>query len=154
MAKAVRRPGDVGFSELKIRIAELDKLKAFVGWLESAKYKDNVPVAGVAAVHEFGSPRRNIPPRPFFRQAIEANQAEWMELLKNGAKSILEGKATAEQVMELLGLKASADVKNSIVRLDSPPLSAETVKRKGHADLLRDTGLMIGTITHEVTGGN
>ncbi len=150
MARVIRKPGNVSFDDLKIRIKELNKLKAFVGWLESAKYDDNTPVAGVAAVHEFGSPRRAIPPRPFFRVAISENSDKWKAIAKDGAKAILEGKSTAEKVMNLIGLVASGDVKDAIVSLETPALSDATVKRKGHGDLLRDSGLMIGTLTHTV----
>ena len=150
MTKVTRKAGSVGFDDLKIRITELNKLSAFVGWLESAKYDDNTPVAGVAAVHEYGSPARAIPPRPFFRVAIEKNYDDWMQLIKSGAQSILKGEMDAEQVMNLIGLKSSGDVKNAIVDLKTPPLKPETIRRKGQSDLLRDTGLLLATLTYEV----
>lgn len=150
MVRVVRKKGTIGYEDLKVRIEELNKLKAFVGWLDSAKYDDNTPVAGVAAVHEFGSVRRSIPPRPFFRVAIEENYDKWMDIIKEGAKGILRGEFTAEQVMELIGLTSSGDVKNAIVAVDTPPLSPQTIAKKGHADPLRDTGLMLATLTYEV----
>ena len=39
-----------------------------VGFFSDAKYQDGTPVAAVAAWNEFGT--KNIPERPFFRQAI------------------------------------------------------------------------------------
>ena len=37
-----------------------------IGFLSGATYPSGVSVALVASVHEWGAPRRNIPPRPFF----------------------------------------------------------------------------------------
>ncbi len=160
MAKLVRKSGGIGFEQLKIRVNELEKLKVFVGWLESAKYDDNTPVAGVAAVHEFGSPIKGIPPRPFIRTTQDEQKDAWIALIRNGAKAILNGKATADQVIELLGLKASADIKKKIASINEPALKQSTInaKRRKLADQktvgaldkpLVETGIMINSITHE-----
>jgi hypothetical protein len=160
MAKVVRK-GGVGIEKVKHAAAELDKLKAFAGWLESAMYDDGTPVAGVAAVHEYGSPSRNIPPRPFLRTATEEQKQEWIRLLKQGAKAVLNGKLSANDVMEQLGLKVAADIKNSIKSVTSPTLKISTIRNKqrkmangskvGKLDKpLEETGLMIATVTHEV----
>lgn len=161
MARLVRKPGGIGFDTLRIRIKELDKLRVIVGWLESARYDDGTPVAGVAAVHEFGSPIRNIPPRPFMRVAVNTNTNEWKKILESGAKGILKGTHTAYQVAELLGLKVTADIKKAIVSVTEPALAKSTIaaKRRKLADQktvgsldkpLVETGTMINAVTHEV----
>ena len=125
-----------------------------VGWFESAKYDDNTPVAGVAAVQEFGS--NGIPPRPFFRPAIEDNKDSWAKLVEQGAKAMLTGNTSMNDVLNGLGLTVQADVKNAIVSGDHLALSPVTLairRSKGNTntDPLRDTGLMLATITYEVT---
>ncbi len=51
---------------LQKALSAADKSDLQVGWFESAKYDDGTPVAGVAAIQEFGSAKNRIPPRPFF----------------------------------------------------------------------------------------
>ena len=159
MAKLVR--SGEGLRSLKVRVKELEKLNVFIGWLESAQYDDGTPVAGVAAVHEFGSPKMNIPPRPFFRVAIADNKDKWSELLRKGAKQIINGNATAEQVMELLGLKASGDVKIAIKGVSQPALKQSTIdarasKKAGGGSIgnlskpLVEEAIMINSVTYEV----
>ncbi len=159
MARVVR--SGEGIESLNIRIAELNKLNVFVGWLESAKYDDGTPVAGVAAVHEYGSPKMNIPPRPFMRPAIADNKSEWMNIIKQGARAILRGESTAEQVLELLGLKASGDVKIAIKNVTQPALQASTVASKARKKAdgksignlnkpLVEEAIMINSVTYEV----
>lgn len=157
----VTRKGGIGIKELKSRVEELNRLKAFVGWLESAKYDDGTPVAGVAAVHEYGSTIQGIPPRPFLRTATEDNQETWKKIIEKGAKDILNGNSSANDVMELLGLKITGDIKTAIKGVTTPALKQSTVdaKRRKKADgkaignltkPLIEEAIMINTVTHEV----
>lgn len=161
MAKVIRKKGDVSFKELKRRIAELDKLRVFVGWLESAKYDDNTPVAGVAAVHEYGSPTRNIPPRPYLRPTQDEKMQEWRNLLESGAKAILRGEQTAYNVMDAIGLSMAGDIKVAIKNVTSPPLEPETIQARlrkkadgktigNLSKPLVDSTILITTATHYV----
>ena len=153
--------GGIGYEQLRIRIAELERLSVFVGWLESAKYDDGTPVAGVAAVHEFGSPSRGIPPRPFMRNTQAEKKQAWVNIIRNGAQAIMRGQATADQVANLLGLKASGDIRQTISTITEPELKESTIaaKRRKLADTattgsldkpLVETGLMINSLTYEV----
>jgi len=150
-----------GIESLRIRIKELDKLKLAVGWFESARYDDQTPVAGVAAVQEFGSPAKGIPPRPFMRTAIAENQDNWAKIVEQGARSILSGKDTANSVMEKLGLFAVGNVKEKISTITNPALAQATIdnrlnrraNKKTVGSLTKplvDTGTMLATVTHEV----
>lgn len=159
MARIVSQ-GGIGYDEIRRRARELEKLKVFVGWLESARYDDNTPVAGVAAVHEFGSMVKGIPPRPFMRTAQAENKNTWRAVIRNGAKSIINGNSTAIQVIDLLGLKVSGDIRRKISTITEPALKESTVKAKqrklansatvGSLDKpLVETGLMLSTLTYE-----
>ena len=159
MAKVTRK-GD-GLAKIKLASKELGKLNAFVGWLESARYDDQTPVAGVAAVQEFGSPAKGIPPRPFMRVAIEENKREWRALIESGSRAIIAGNETADSVMEKLGLFVVGNIKTAISQVTSPALAQSTINARlrarankntvGSLDKpLVDTGTMIATVTHEV----
>lgn len=147
---------------LRKAISGAHGIKTTTGWLESAKYDDNTPVAGIAAVHEFGSAGQGIPPRPFIRPTVSEKSAEWDALLAEGAKAVLEGRRTMTQVMQALGLKSAADIKNAIAQYNGIPLKDATVKARIRKKAdgktvgsltkpLVEEAIMINTITSETT---
>ena len=161
--RIVKGSGGIGIATLKERIADLNRFKTFVGWLESAMYDDNTPVAGIAAVHEYGSVLRGIPPRPFLRTATEESKEEWKAIIRHGAKSILNGSMTSHQVVEILGLKISGDIKKAIKNVTSPELAQSTIEARlrkkadgktiGNLDKpLVETSIMLNTVTYEARG--
>ena len=131
-------------------ITQLDALEnaeAKVGWFESAVYENGRPVAAVAAGNEVGIPSRSIPPRPFFRPTADAKEAEWGKTAETMAGRVIEGKATAEEAMEVLGLKAGGDVLETIVSITSPALSPITILARAYRKNGKDvTGKTIGEI--------
>lgn len=147
---------------LRKSVAGADGIKTTTGWFESAKYDDGVPVAGIAAQNEFGNPKLNIPPRPFVRPTVDEKSAEWDELLKQGAKAVFEGRRTMVQVMQALGLKSAADIKNAIASYSGTPLADSTVRARMRKKAdgktvgsltkpLVEEAIMINTITSETT---
>lgn len=56
-----------------------DKLSAFVGVLRSSRRKDGEAPEQIAAIHEYGSPRRNIPARPLFQPTIKEEKQHIVE---------------------------------------------------------------------------
>ena len=122
----VKRSNPKGFETLAARLKELAGIETRVGWFPGAKYETGTPVAYVAAIQEFGS--GPIPPRPFFRPTIMAEENNWKQYAAQGAKAVLNGKATAHDVMDGLGERAQEDVKETINRITSPPLSPITLE--------------------------
>ena len=161
MAK-IRRVAGPGKAQLQVMLNGLqDNKQGKVGWFESARYENGTAVATIAAIHEYGAPGRNIPPRPFFRPTIADKQAEWRSVVVQGAERIVRGQATQADVLEVLGLKAAGDVAAKIASIQSPALKKSTVdaRRRRRADRktvgnltkpLVDTGLMISTISNTV----
>lgn len=157
----VKRSNPDAFKILAKRLKELEGKVAKAGWFESAVYPTGTPVATVAAVHEFGAPAKNIPPRPFMRPTIARESNNWKALMASGAKAIIRGNATIDQVLNAVGAKAAGDVAKTIASITAPPLKAATIaararKRKDKtitATLrkpLVDTALMINSVTHLV----
>jgi hypothetical protein len=142
----VRREGP-GTVKVLAAINGLDGLEGKTGWFETAHYPDGTPVAYVATIHEFGTPRT--PARPFMRPAVADHGGEWIQLLGDGAKASLNGGPAPEQVLEMVTLAAAGNVAEKITAL--PPLTnAQTIKRKGFATALVDTGQMIQSVTGKV----
>lgn len=143
----VRREGP-GTDRLLVALEGFDGLQAKVGWFESATYPEGTPVAYVATIQEFGTPR--IPARPFMRPAVADHGQEWLDQLADGARVSLNGGLSASDVLELVALGAAGNVAEKIQAVTSPPLSPVTVKRKGFAKPLVDTGQMLGSVTGKV----
>lgn len=129
---------------------EFEGLVAQVGFPSGKNYPDGTSVAYVAAIQEFGAPAVNIPPRPFMRPTVAAHKDEWTKIIAKSIPQVVEGKKSAEDVLELVGIKASADIQETISKVSSPPLKPATIQRKGSAKPLIDTGLMVASVRNAV----
>lgn len=158
MATVRKTPGTVG-AKLRAAVDALDGAQAKVGWFPSAKYEDGTPVALVAVVQEYGSPKNNVPPRPYMRTTQDAKKAEWKDDARRMAAAVAAGKMAPGSLMAGLAMKAEGDVRQTISEVLSPPLSERTIaarrsrNAKGMASdkPLVDTGLMLNTLTSQVT---
>ena len=138
-------------------IKNLKKLKNYkltVGWFD-ATYENGTPVQQVAMIQEFGAPEKGIPPRPFMRIAKIEHEQEWKETFKKEAKAVHKGHKTQEEVMNALGEKIVADIRQAIMDVYNPPLKEATLKarrRKGNYSEkpLIDTKHMFDTLKFEV----
>ena len=109
-----------------------------VGWFSDVSYQDGTPVAGIAALNEYGT--STSPARPFFRPAIESNNSTWADTFAAGAKSWLNGSTEYSVVLNGVGLQAQADVKTAIVSGNHAPLSPVTLALRR----LKNQGVPIG----------
>lgn len=152
----------IGLDKLRQTLKDSNKITTQVGWFESAKYDDGVQVAGIAAQNELGNAKLGIPPRPFVRPTIEDKSQEWIGIAKKGADAVVNGSVSMTQVMDALGLKAAADIKNAISNYQGVPLKEATIKSRlrkkadgktvGNLDkALVESAIMLTTLTHETT---
>jgi hypothetical protein len=95
-----------------------------VGFLENADYPDGKSVAMVAAIQEFGAPRRGIPPRPFFRNMIAKHKGDWPKDFANIMKA---NKYDGKTSLALMGEHMSGQLRQSIRDTLAPPLSKTTL---------------------------
>jgi phage gpG-like protein len=134
---------------------------ARVGIVEAQNYPDGTPVAYVAAIHEYGSPKNNIPMRPFFRPTIKKNQTNWTAILTKGAKAVFNGKESIGSVLDKVASLAAGQIRQAISEIKSPPLKAATIANKlrkykdqstvGNLNKpLVDSGVLLNSITHVV----
>ena len=147
-----------GGAALEAKLKEIAKLVSKsgtlkVGFLEGATYPDGKPVAMVAAIQEFGAPRANIPPRPFFRNMIAAKSPRWGEslgaILKNNDYD-------TGRTMALMGEGIKGQLVESIVQTNSPPLSPITLmlrKMRSEDQSLVVTGSTVGEAARRVAEG-
>lgn len=102
--------------------------KVRVGFLENATYPDGKPVAMIAAIQEFGAPRANIPPRPFFRNMIRAKQSEWGLAT---ALALRDSGYNPANALARVGEGITGQLRQSIIDTNSPPLRESTIVAKG-----------------------
>jgi len=160
LVEVKRTVSDVS-KNLEVALKGLSNKVGKVGWFEKSKYQDGTHVAAVAAQNEYGNPSKHIPARPFMRPSIIEKQQEWQDVVANGSKAVINGKAKGEDVFEAIGLKASGDIRKKITQIFEPPLSPVTIaarlarraNKKTIGSLTKpliDTGILIGTLTNTV----
>lgn len=129
---------------------EFEGLVAQIGFPSGNNYEDGTPVAYVAAIQEFGAPGAGIPPRPFMQPTVRAKKDYWTKVLANEIPKVAMGKNTAFDALDLVGRVAAADIQETISKVYAPPLKPATIKRKGSAKPLIDTGYMLASVTNAV----
>ena len=169
--RVTRKAGKI--KALRVAAKGLDGAQSRVGWFESAKYENGAPVAGVAAVQEFGSPAKGIPPRLGMRATATAKREEWKRTVEQLSRATARGELPPGKVMEAVAMAAGGHVAATITKVTSPALKASTVaarKRrladkgkslkgaKGGAGVagiekpLVDTGILLNTLSYEFEG--
>jgi hypothetical protein len=117
-----------------------------VGFLAGATYPDGKPVAMIAAIHNWGAPARNIPPRPFFTNMIVKYGPGWPQLIRDQLRAT---NYDARETMNRVGAVLVGQLKQSIRDTNEPPLAPATIRRKGFDKPLIDRAIMINSAAHE-----
>jgi phage gpG-like protein len=110
----------------------------------SNDYPDGTSVIMVGAVHEFGSPARNIPQRSFLRATVESGRRKYRQLFKRLSKKIVDGEISKKEALGIIGLQVQSDVQGRITDGIAPDLKS----REGTP--LIDTGHLRQSIIFEV----
>ena len=111
-------------------------------------------------VHEFGSPAKNIPARPFLIPGVRDAQAEIADQLEGAARATLAGRqAESNVVLNRVGLIAQNAVRAKITDGPFTPLKPGTLaarRRKGRTGTspLIDSGQLRASITYVVDDGS
>lgn len=137
-----------------------------VGFLEGSTCGKNNDASApqIANILEFGAVARttldsfkpgkehsslyHIPPRPFFRTMIARTSPTWSRLLQAALKNQDNDSASA---MEMVGLKLSEWLQESIEEFDGAPNAPSTVAKKGFDKPLEESKNLKRAINFEVT---
>lgn len=82
----------------------------------------------------------NIPERSYLRSTFDEEEKDIVKQFENGIQDIMDGKKTAKQLLQEIGLDLERAVKEKIKNIDSPPNHPFTVKQKGSSSPLIDKG--------------
>jgi hypothetical protein len=148
---------------VKLAIAKIDGQQGRVGWFDASKYDNGQPIAGIAAVQEFGSEKNKIPPRLGMRETFDMKKADFANTAKTISTMVMRGQMQPDNVMEAVTQAAAGAMRERISKISSPALNEKTVaarKRRlanggktatsGITKPLVDTGLLLGTLNSEV----
>ena len=102
-------------------------------------------------VHEYGSPTRGIPARPFIQPSIKDNTDKYKKLMRKQAGLLLFRRTSLNNALSLVGEVAKADIQKYMLSANFKPLAASTIEAKGSSKPLIDSGQMRNAITYEIT---
>lgn len=146
-----------GSEALLKAIKVLTDTVVMVGIPDSSTRSEGGPSnAELAYIHEFGSPIKNIPARPFLIPAINDFQAKAEALLTKSASLQMDGKpAEAQEALQAMGQAGADAVRAKIVSGPFAPLQAATIaarQRRGSRGTkpLIDTTQMLKAVTWAV----
>ena len=122
-----------GGEKLKARLAELAKKVTNpgtlnVGFPEGATEDDGTSVPLLAAIHNYGAPANNIPPRPFFSNMIKDGKKHWGDDLEGMLK---KNDWDATKALTLLGMQMEGELQAAIIDGNFVPLKPRTLKARG-----------------------
>ena len=121
-----------------------------VGFLEgAAPESDGTPVATIAAINEYGNPANGQPPRPFFRQMIQAKKDGWGVSFNAALQA---SNMDAAKALRIMGEGMRGQLIESINEFSDPPNAPSTIERKGFNKPLINTGHMRDSAAFEVVG--
>lgn len=112
------------------KIAQQKTIKARVGIIEPMTYPDGESVAEVGYWNEYGTDK--IPPRPFFRTAVENNRDKLGPMFVRAVQ-----KHDPETAMRMVCEHMVDELKTSVLTWTDPPNAPSTVKSKGYNSPLR-----------------
>src|ERR1700749_1538368 len=118
-------------------ITQLTKKQVLVGIPEANSTRQNTENSGpvtnalLGYIHEFGSPRANIPPRPFLIPGVRKSIPQVMPRLLAACMAALDGKPDkSDKELVAAGLIAEASAKREISTGNFIPLSPLTVANR------------------------
>lgn len=117
---------------------------------DSGGYENGMTVASVAALNEFGA--SHMPARPFMKQSFESHEDELMDICEKGTALIANG-GTAERALKQIGVFAKGLIQDVIASGDFAPNAPSTIKKKGSAQPLIDSGHMRQSVNYKIKKG-
>lgn len=112
----------------------------------------DIPMAMIAAIHEFGKPEIGIPERSFLRGGIQRGRPRFSRLNAANLRCVVLGSKSVDESLEQLGVVAAGEVKREFTAGTFEPNKPATIARKGSSRPLIDTGSLRQSITYVLEG--
>lgn len=106
----------------------------------------------IAHLHEYGDPEHGVKERSFIRRVLVEKVVEIAEMQRKLAGQIVLGKMTQARALGLLGAFVAGEVRKLIASgAITPANEPSTVAAKGSSKPLVDQGILVNSITFEVS---
>ncbi len=136
--------GKAFFDELK----KLAQMEVKVGFQSGeGSHSSGVDLCEIAAFNELGT--QHIPARPFIRQTADSNEEGILSFMTAEVAKVAQG-GTAEDALKRIGTMTKGLMQGTISSGDFTPNAPSTIKRKGSATPLLDTGAMRQGVNFQV----
>ncbi|MEK5070508.1 hypothetical protein [Sporosarcina sp. FSL K6-1508] len=104
----------------------------------------------IAAVHEYGEPKLNIPERSFIRSGFDEHVDKVQEKIVELMPAVIHNNVDPDVFLDAIGMEFASLIKKKLIDLQDPPNSEKTIKIKGSSNPLIDTGRLRDSIVHKV----
>lgn len=130
------------------QIKELSELEVRIGFQQGeAQEDDGTDICDIAAWNELGT--ANIPSRPFLRKSVDENEQAINDFLKD-EMAMLKNGTPAEQILKEIGIFQKGLIQEKIRNGDYVPNAVSTIRKKGSAQPLIDTGRMRQSVNYVI----
>lgn len=154
MAKSRVKVRDLGYASVLKELKATEGVHITVGVHGDQKPRSGgTPMTLVAAANEFGTTDGRVPERSFIRATVDSRRNDIAEVMQKQMKLLEDGKRSAKDVAEIVGLWTANAIKKYMTDLQEPPNAPSTVARKGSSNPLIDTGQLRSAVTHKVVIG-
>lgn len=151
MSTIITRTDAGALARIVANVRSMGLNKVEVGLPSGGQHNDtSLSMHELGMVHEYGSPTRNIPARPFIAPPIKDNVEKYKRMMRDQALKLIFRRTTLHNALSLVGEAGKADIQKYMLSANFAPLSAATIERKGSSKPLIDTGQMRNAITYEV----
>ena len=151
MSTIITRTDAGALARIVANVRSMGLNKVEVGLPSGGQHSDtSLSMHELGMVHEYGSPTRNIPARPFIAPPIKDNVEKYKSMMRDQALKLIFRRTTLHNALSLVGEAGKADIQKYMLSANFAPLSAATIERKGSSKPLIDTGQMRNAITYEV----
>ena len=136
---------NLGWNEIKRSMIDLDDVYTKVGFPSemTEKHEDSdTTMQTIAVVHEFGSPKNNVPARPYMRPAFDDNIKNLETMQLSAYNKALAGMNPLKTIARV-GLFMQDRIKKAITDVTTPALKV----RIGGNPLV-DSGQFRASVTH------
>ena len=164
---------DLGLDRIKHELHTLSRGMVCVGWPGQTKIHQPVnhmrgtiggvrarprprpplDVATLAVIHEFGSPKNNIPARPVMRQTNQRHSRELQSIMPALLRRIYAGRILPSKALAQLGVFWEGKIKQTFRDGVFVPLRPATIARKGSSKPLIDSGQLRQSVTSIIRWG-
>jgi hypothetical protein len=139
---------DRGWKKIRAQLLKAGGAFTKVGVQEGERRDDGTDLVTVAAVNEFGAPKKKIPERSFIRSTTDEQRPKVERIKQRILEKLVARTSNIRIELGKLGAWMKAQIQNKIVRLKMPPNAPSTIAKKGSENPLVDKGQLHQSIRH------